>query len=123
MKFSADKHDNYLIVKLNEDKLTSSISSELKTEFVMFNSQDFKNIILDLTETIYCDSSGLSAILVGNRLCKNSGGSFILTSLQDHVKKLISISQLDNILTIIPTTSEAVDYLMMEHIEKNLDKE
>ena len=123
MKFSADKHDNYLIVKLNEDKLTSQISSELKTEFVMFNSQDFKNIILDLTETIYCDSSGLSAILVGNRLCKNSGGSFILTSLQDHVKKLISISQLDNILTIIPTTSEAVDYLMMEHIEKNLDKE
>jgi anti-sigma B factor antagonist len=123
MKFSADKHDTYVIVKLNEEKLTSSISSELKTEFVMFNSQDFKNIVLDLSETVYCDSSGLSAILVGNRLCKNSGGSFILTGLQDHVKKLISISQLDNILTIIPTTSEAVDYLMMEQIEKNLDKE
>jgi len=123
MKFSADKHDRYVIVKLNEDKLTSSISSELKTEFVMFNSQDFKNIVLDLSDTVYCDSSGLSAILVGNRLCKNSGGSFILTSLQDHVKKLISISQLDNILTIIPTTSEAVDYITMEQIEKNLDKE
>ncbi len=123
MKFSADKHDSYIVVKLNEDKLTSAISSELKTEFVMFNSQDFKNIILDLTDTAYCDSSGLSAILVGNRLCKNSGGSFILTSLQDHVKKLISISQLDNILTIIPTTGEAVDYIMMEQIEKNLDKE
>ena len=123
MKFSADKHDSYVVVKLNEDKLTSNISSELKTEFVMFNSQDFKNIILDLTDTVYCDSSGLSAILVGNRLCKNSGGSFILTSLQDHVKKLISISQLDNILNIIPTTGEAVDYIMMEQIEKNLDKE
>jgi len=123
MKFSADKHDVYVVVKLNEDKLTSSISSELKTEFVMFNSQDFKNIVLDLSDTVYCDSSGLSAILVGNRLCKNSGGSFILTSLQDHVKKLISISQLDNILTIIPTTGEAVDYIMMEQIEKNLDKE
>ena len=123
MKFSADKHDSYVVVKLNEDKLTSTISSELKTEFVMFNSQDFKNIVLDLSDTVYCDSSGLSAILVGNRLCKNSGGSFILTSLQDHVKKLISISQLDNILTIIPTTSEAVDYIMMEQIEKNLDKE
>jgi len=123
MKFSADKHDTYVVVKLNEDKLTSTISSDLKTEFVMFNSQDFKNIVLDLTDTVYCDSSGLSAILVGNRLCKNSGGSFILTALQDHVKKLISISQLDNILTIIPTTGEAVDYIMMEQIEKNLDKE
>ena len=123
MKLSTDKHDNFVILKLNEDKLTSTISSELKTEMVMMNSQDYKNMILDLTETSYCDSSGLSAILVGNRLCKNSGGIFILTNLNEHVKKLISISQLDNILTIIPTTSEAVDYIAMDHIEKNIDNE
>lgn len=123
MKFSTDKHDNYVLIKLNEDKLTSLISSELKTELVMLSSQEFKNIILDLTETVYCDSSGLSAVLVGNRLCKNSNGSFILTNLGEHVKKLISISQLENILTIIPTTSEAVDYITMEQIEKNLDNE
>ena len=123
MKFSTDKHDHYVLIKLNEDKLTSLISSELKTELVMINSQECKNIILDLTETVYCDSSGLSAILVGNRLCKNSNGSFILTNLNEHVKKLISISQLDNILIIIPTAAEAVDYITMEQIEKNLDDE
>ncbi|MBK5286657.1 MAG: STAS domain-containing protein [Bacteroidia bacterium] len=123
MKFTTDKQDNYVLIKLNEDKLTSLISSELKTELVMINSQEYKNIILDLSDTGYCDSSGLSAILVGNRLCKNSSGSFILTNLNEHVKKLISISQLDNILTIIPTVSEAVDYILMEHIEKNLDSE
>jgi anti-sigma B factor antagonist len=123
MKFTTDKHDNYVLIKLNEDKLTSLISSDLKTELVMINSQEIRNIILDLTDTTYCDSSGLSAILVGNRLCKNSNGSFILTNLSDHVKKLISISQLENILTIIPTASEAVDYIMMEQIEKNLDNE
>src|SRR5438034_2429573 len=123
MKFSTDKQDNYVIIKLNEDKLTSLISSELKAELVMINSQDYKNIILDLTETNYCDSSGLSAVLVGNRLCKNAGGSFILSNLNEHIKKLISISQLDNILTIVPTANEAVDYIMMDHIEKNLDNE
>ena len=123
MKFTTDKHDTYVIIKLNEDKLTSLISSELKTELVMVNSQEYKNVILDMSETVYCDSSGLSAILVGNRLCKNADGTFILTNLNDHVKKLISISQLENILTIIPTTGEAVDYIMMEHIEKNLDNE
>jgi anti-anti-sigma factor len=123
MKFSTDKHEHYVTIKLNEDKLTSLISSELKTELVMLNSQEYKNIILDLTDTVYCDSSGLSAILVGNRLCKNAGGSFVLSNLNDHVKKLISISQLENILTIIPTASEAADYIMMEQIEKNLDNE
>lgn len=123
MKFTADKHDSYVLIKLHENKLTSLISSDLKTELVMINSQEIKNIILDLSETVYCDSSGLSAILVGNRLCKNANGCFILTGLNDHVKKLISISQLENILTIIPTSSEAVDYIMMEQIEKNLNNE
>ena len=46
MKFTTDKHDNYVLLKLNEDKLTSLISSELKTELVMINSQEIKNVIM-----------------------------------------------------------------------------
>ena len=86
-------------------------------------SDEFKNIIIDLEDTRYCDSSGLTAILVANRLCKNAGGSFILCSLQRSVSKLISISQLDTILSITPTLQEAVDLVAMETIEKDLGEE
>src|SRR5437868_13777465 len=113
MKFSIEKQEKYTLFRLHESKLNSLISSELKAEFVLLNQEAQNNVIVDLSETQYCDSSGLSAILVGYRLCRNSGGAFVLTGLQDHVRKLISISQLDNMLVITPTVSEAVDFIFI----------
>ena len=123
MKFTVEKHDKYSLFKLQESKLNSLISSELKSEFVMLNQQMQYNVIVDLSETQYCDSSGLSALLVGFRLCRNAGGAFVLTGLQEHVRKLISISQLDNMLVITPTVSEAADFIFMDDVEKQLHKE
>ncbi|MCF8277774.1 MAG: STAS domain-containing protein [Flavobacteriales bacterium] len=123
MNFEIEKKDNYAVVKVKAEKLDSQISPSLKSELVVLNADEFKNIIIDLSDTRYCDSSGLSAILVANRLCKNSNGSFVLCGLQRSVSKLISISQLDTILNITPTLEEAVDLLALESIEKDLNDE
>jgi anti-sigma B factor antagonist len=122
MNFIIENTDKYTVIKSTVEKLDSNISPALKSEFVVINSAGEKNIICDLSETRYCDSSGLSAILIGNRLCNNSNGSFILAGLQPSVKKLISISQLDTILKITPTVNEAVDLLYMEEIERGLEQ-
>jgi anti-sigma B factor antagonist len=111
MSFKIDKTDKYTVIKLLVEKLDSNLAPSLKSELVVINTDGAKNIIIDLTDTRYCDSSGLSAILVANRLCKNSQGTFVLTGLQEPVKKLISISQLDTILNITNTLLEAQDML------------
>jgi anti-anti-sigma factor len=108
------------LVKSKVEKLDALHSPELKGEFVLQSKSGNKNIILDLSETRYCDSSGLSAVLVANRLCKDAEGVFVLCGLQNAVSKLISISQLDSVLKIVPTASEAVDLIYMEELEKNL---
>lgn len=123
MNFEIEKKENYAVVRVKVEKLDSQISPSLKSELVVLNADEFSNIIIDLTDTRYCDSSGLSAILVANRLCKNSGGTFVLCGLQRSVSKLISISQLDTILNITPTFEEAVDLLAMESIAKDLGTE
>lgn len=107
MTFEIEKTETYTVVKLNSEKLDSSIAPSLKSELLVLNTAGVRNIILDLTDTRYCDSSGLSAILVGNRLCKALEGAFVLAGLQSSVKKLIAISQLDTILTIKETLPEA----------------
>ncbi|MGQ0829521.1 MAG: STAS domain-containing protein [Bacteroidota bacterium] len=114
MSFQIDKTEKYTVIKLQAEKLDSNISPSLKSELVILNTDGVKNIVIDLTDTRYCDSSGLSAILVANRLCKNSQGTFVLTGLQEPVKKLISISQLDTILNITSTMVEAVDIFSVE---------
>ncbi len=123
MKYTIEKTEKYSLIQLHEGKLTSVISPDLKSEFVKINAEGTVNIILDLSEVSFVDSSGLSSILVGNRLCENEEGLFILASPSEHVMKLIKISQLDKILTIHPTTEEAVDAVFMNEIEKNLRNE
>lgn len=123
MKYTVDKHEKYILIKLNESKLNSLITPQLKSELILINTEGQRNIILDLSQVKFADSSGLSSLLVGHRLCKNANGSFILTSLNDAVARLITISQLDTVLAIVPTCEEAIDLIFMEEIEKELKRE
>jgi anti-anti-sigma factor len=123
MKFTVDKHEKYVLLKLNESKLNSLVTPQLKSELILINTEGQRNIIMDLSQIKFADSSGLSSLLVGHRLCKNASGVFILSGLNDAVARLISISQLDSVLSIVPTTEEAIDLIFMEEVEKQLKKE
>ncbi|GAB4382105.1 MAG: hypothetical protein Kow0075_13910 [Salibacteraceae bacterium] len=123
MNFKVDAKDKYTIVTVLAEKLGGVISPELKAKFVELNSQGTRNIILNMANARYCDSSGLSAILVGNRLCKNSNGTFVICEITDMVKKLIAISQLDSVLNITPTEKEAIDFLMIEEVGRELEND
>ncbi|HEY1010090.1 MAG: STAS domain-containing protein [Daejeonella sp.] len=123
MKFTVDKHEKYVLIKLNENKLNSIISPQLKSELILTNTEGQRNVILDLSNVKYSDSSGLSSLLVGHRICKNAGGAFILTGINENIARLIAISQLENILTIVKTVDEAIDLVFMEEIEKELRRE
>ena len=123
MKYSIDKQDRYAIMTLDVDNLNSVFAPDLKSEFVIFRNEGISNFILNLANVHYIDSSGLSAILTGNRLWKGIG-TFIVTGVKHTaVKKLIKISRLDTILQVIPTPSEAIDFLYMEHLEQELEEE
>lgn len=98
MKLLLDKQADYTLVKLEEEKLDSMISPQLKSELVFLNSEGVHNVIFDMSAVKYVDSSGLSAILVGNRLCNGAEGRFVLSNVNASIAKLIEISQLEGIL-------------------------
>ena len=123
MKFSIDKHDKYVLIKIEEDRLDTLVAPALKSELVVLNAAGFRNIIVDLSKIKYADSSGLSSILIGNRLCAGVGGSFVISRLQPSVQKLIEISQLQTILNIVPTNQEATDFVFIEEIERDLNRD
>ncbi len=123
MKYLVDKQEKFNLIQLEEEKLDSTIAPVLKTEMVTFNAEGVRNIILDLTKVKYIDSSGLSSILVSNRLCNNDNGMLVLSNVSEHVMKMIKISQLDSVLNILPTNEEAVDAIFLNEIEISLKGE
>jgi anti-sigma B factor antagonist len=120
MKYSFDRRERFCIVKVDEDKLLSNSAPELKSVLTDLGKDGTKNVILDLANVQFVDSSGLSSLLVGNRIARESNGTFVITNISAHLQKLIKISQLESILTIIPTLEESIDYVMMEELNRDL---
>ena len=123
MKYAVDKQERHTVFTVQESNLNSVVAPELKSEFVLLANEGVQNLIVDLSLVEYIDSSGLSSILTANRLWKDLG-SFILTGeMQPNVKRLITMSRLDSVLTIIPTVAESIDYAYMEELQRDLSKE
>ena len=123
MNFTFDKQERYSYLKLEETTFNSLIAPDLKSEFVFYRNDGIKNLILDLSSVEYVDSSGLSAILTAERLWKGFGTFVITGVVSDNIKKLITISRLDTVLTIIPTKQEAIDYVLMDEIAREIDSD
>jgi anti-anti-sigma factor len=99
------------------------VAPELKSQLVILSNEGIDNLILDLSNVKYVDSSGLSAILTANRLWK-SLGTFVLTGVvHSPVRKLIEISRLNSVLNIIPTLSESIDFIIMDTLEMDIKAE
>ena len=118
--YKIEENENYSVLTILEDKFTATIAPDLKSELVVLKDKGVKNIIINLENAVYCDSSGLSIVLIANRICKEGNGCFVVCGLQHAVEKLVDISQLTNILNITPTLNEAVDFIFMDELERGL---
>ncbi len=123
MNFKVENTEQYNLVKVVTDKLNGIVSGELKNLMDESVQNGQRNLVLDLSDTKFCDSSGLSAILVGNRRCNQNEGMFVVAGAKDMVMKLIALSQLDKVLTMTATVSEAHDLIVMSEVEKQLNDE
>lgn len=123
MKYSVEKGDNHAVLIPHEEKLDSLKAPVLKTEFLTLLQTGPQNMVLDLSEVKYVDSSGLSAILVANRAANEADGTLVLVGVAEHVMKLIRIAKLDQVLNILPTRQEGVEFIFLNEIEKGLSAE
>ncbi len=109
MNFETKRVGDITVFKLNEKRLDTSISGLLKGEFTMILKVEGVNkLIIDLSEVESCDSSGLSAILVANRIVSANEGQIRLAAPSEKVHTLIRITQLDRVLPVTDTVEHAL---------------
>jgi len=107
MSFQTHSEGKFTIIQSDIDMLDGNAAPDLKALFLKLNNDGKNNIILDLSTVKYCDSTGLSAILIGHRLCRDTNGLFVLSGLQNAVAKIIQIAQLDKVFTIVENIEAA----------------
>ncbi|MFO7447429.1 MAG: STAS domain-containing protein [Ignavibacteriaceae bacterium] len=115
MNYEIKKIDDITIFKLNEKRLDTNISGLVKGEFtLLLKVEGVNKLIIDLSEVETCDSSGLSAILVANRIVNSTGGTMRLAAPSEKVYSLIKITQLDRVLPVCESVDEAFEELKKE---------
>jgi len=100
MKFDVEKNGTSTTVRLKGRKLDSAVSSGLKGEFLLLCKPKVEALIVDLDQVDFCDSSGLSALLIAERKMREHGGKVCLINVNEKVFSLLKISMLDRVFDI-----------------------
>jgi anti-sigma B factor antagonist len=107
VNLSIQKNESYTHIKVLNKKLDSLMAPELKSALVLIIENGEKNILLDLSSCTFCDSSGLSALIFGNRLCRKIHGTFVSCGITDRVREMMDLISLDSLLLTADCKEEA----------------
>ncbi|HLS95515.1 anti-anti-sigma factor [Sphingobacterium allocomposti] len=120
MKFTVDKHERYVVIEPLTDFLDGEAAAKLKGEFMLRHTGGQRNIVLNLCHVGDADEDGLRMGLLARRLCKASGGLFILTGLNQKLKELLRVTNLEGYFKIAPSISKAEDMIFGNEIRLDL---
>ena len=108
MLIESKEKDACLVVKLVEKRLDAHISVVFKEKLVGFVNDEQKNIILDLSDVEFIDSSGLGAIVSALKHIGSTGGSLSICGLQDATLSMFKLTRMDKVFNIYPNENEAL---------------
>lgn len=108
MKLMVQQQEEILVVKLPVDHLDTANSSEFK-QAINDQVDAGKQIILDLSNIRFVDSSGLGAFLSSLRRINNNGGHLMMCNLTTAVKALFELVRMNKVFDIYESLEIAVN--------------
>lgn len=92
-------------------RLNAASSAALKDEVKRQVAEGRKDLVIDLSGTEFIDSSGLSALISGLKLCRESGGSLLICGLTEQTMTVFRVTMLVKVFPIYQTREEALGAL------------
>jgi anti-sigma B factor antagonist len=109
MNLKVEKKNEIVIIYVKEERLDAHNSGDLKTEMQQLFEEGSKNILVDLHDVRFIDSSGLGALVSGFKNAISHQGNLKLSTLQTQVKSMFELTRLHRVFEIYASTSEALD--------------
>ena len=110
MRFDESMIGNVFIAKVLESRITTDVSSRFKQDLIEFVTKGHQLIVLDLSDVIFIDSSGLGAIM-GSLKAMGSEHELVLCGAREAVSSVFRLTRMNKVLRMFPTQEEAVSAL------------
>jgi anti-sigma B factor antagonist len=108
INFTEQDVDEVTIMRVKDPRLDSRISSLYKQEFVAMKDEGIRQVVVDLSEVEFIDSSGLGALLLGRRLFTSDEGDLRVIGAHEKVLSMFKIAKLDRVFEFFDGDEEAV---------------
>jgi anti-sigma B factor antagonist len=109
MNLKTEKKNDVVVINVKEERLDAHNSGDLKSEMQKLFEEGTQNILVDLKDVRFIDSSGLGALVSGFKNAISHQGNLKLSSLQPQVKSMFELTRLHRVFEIFASTSEALD--------------
>ncbi len=108
MNYSFEVQDKILITKLHGKRATVEFSGELKKEMLEKIEEGYQNVVVDLSEIEFVDSSFLGAMVAGLKKATMKNGDLKIVGLQSPVRAMFELTRLYRIFDIFDDLEEAL---------------
>ncbi len=109
MKILTEQHDGKTVLSLKDARLDAHNSAELKDRILKSLEEGGREIIVDLHDVQFIDSSGLGALLSGHKNAIQRSMRFVLAGPQPRVMVMFELTRLQRVFEIYPGLREALE--------------
>jgi len=88
-------------------RLNAVTAQQLKTHIKKITDRNQPELIIDLSELVFMDSSGLAVFVSGMKSARERGGWLKLAGLKYQVSEIFKMTLLDRVFELYPTVEEA----------------
>jgi len=107
MNLKTETRNNIIIINVKEERLDAHNAGDLKSEMHNQFEMGAKNMLVDLKDVRFIDSSGLGALVSGFKNAISHQGNLKLAGLQPQVKSMFELTRLHRVFEIFASASEA----------------
>jgi len=109
MNLKTETNGGSVIVFVKEERLDAHNSGDLKTEMNRLFEDGSINLIIDLKEVRFIDSSGLGVLVSGFKNASTRHGTIKLSAMQTQVKSMFELTRLHRVFDIYATVDDALE--------------
>jgi anti-sigma B factor antagonist len=106
MNVKQEKVNGSMVLFLQEERIDAHNSGELKELVLYLLEQGETEIVVQLEQVRFIDSSGLGALLAGLKNAAAKSGKLSLTNVQPQVLSMFELTRLNRVFEIYPDLQE-----------------
>jgi anti-sigma B factor antagonist len=107
MNLNLEKINGYNVLTILDERIDAHNSGELKEYLLQMIEHGEQQIIVQLGHVRFIDSSGLGALLSGNKHIIAKSGRFALANIQKQVLSMFELTRLNRVFEIYADLNEA----------------